>query len=298
MKNPTWLIIFVAVVLGVFLGLAAARTAKPRVGPKKAISKIAITTINPELENGVEKNLVPTKKPTPTPISFEDLNKNFGPCVKLPVLMYHHIEEEVDAKKKGQTGLNVTPEFFRKQMEYLKTKGYEPIFLDSLANFFNNGTLMPKKAVAITLDDAYEDNFRLMYPILKEYGFKATIFTPTGLVQNPDYLSWNNIKEMSASGLVYFANHTWSHHPSSGSVAVQEKEIGLADTQLRENGQNPNKIFAYPYGNPGKDAEIVLVKDNYNMAFTTRHGNIMCKGQKFELPRIRIGNAPLSSYGL
>jgi peptidoglycan/xylan/chitin deacetylase (PgdA/CDA1 family) len=212
--------------------------------------------------------------------------------------MFHHIESEAEAKPKNQTSLAVTPEFFAKDMAYLQTHGYTPIYPRDLTNFFDNGTPLPKKAVMITLDDGYEDNYINAYPILKQYGFKATIFTPTGLVDNPDYLSWDQIKEMAGSGLVYFANHTWSHHSSAGTLAVQDKEISLADSQLAQNGLNVDKIFAYPYGNPSTDAEKILTKYGYKLAFTTVPGMTMCKGKRFTLPRTRMGNADLNHYGL
>jgi len=212
--------------------------------------------------------------------------------------MFHHIESGAEAKLNHQTSLAVTPEFFAKDMEYLKTHGYTTIFPRDLVNFFDNSVPLPKKPVMITLDDAYEDNYVNAYPILKQYGFKATIFTPTGLVQNPEYLSWQQIAEMGGSGLVYFGNHTWSHHSSAGTLAVQDKEISLADSQLTEKGQNPDKIFAYPYGNPSVDAENILTKYGYKMAFTTVPGNVMCKGKRFTLPRTRMGNAELNHFGL
>ena len=227
-----------------------------------------------------------------------DMNKLYGPCVNVPVLMYHHIQDESAAKKLGQSGLTVTPEWFKKQMEYLKTKGYTPIFLGEISNYFDNGTALPKKPVAITLDDAYEDNYLSAFPILKETGTKATVFTPTGLVTVFDYLNWNEINEMKNSGLVYFANHTWSHHASAGSVELLDKEIRLADTQLNDRGLNQDKIFAYPYGTPSANAESVLKKYGYKLAFTTNHGTLMCKGKRYELPRIRIGNSLLSRFGL
>jgi peptidoglycan/xylan/chitin deacetylase (PgdA/CDA1 family) len=115
-------------------------------------------------------------------------------------------------------------------------------------------------------------------------------------LDNPDYLTWTDLNNMK--DLVYFGNHTWSHHSSGGTEEKLDEEIGLADKQLAEHGFNNLKIFAYPYGTPSGNAEEVLKKDGYEIAFTTTHGNILCKGQSLILPRVRIGNAPLSSYGL
>jgi peptidoglycan/xylan/chitin deacetylase (PgdA/CDA1 family) len=237
--------------------------------------------------------------PTPTvhQVTFAEMNQKYGPCAKVSVLMYHHIQPEAVAKKLKQTSLTVDPEWFDKQLSYLIEKGYTIISPNNLVNFFNSGVTLPAKSVMITLDDAYEDNYIYAWPILKKYNMPATVFTPTGLVMVMDYLSWGEISEM-ANGGVYFGNHTWSHRGSTGSPQELDKEIRLADGQLAEKGLNRDKIFAYPYGKPSFNAEEVLQKYGYSMAFTTKHGNILCQKQRFELPRIRVGNAPLSNYGL
>ena len=234
--------------------------------------------------------------PTPTAITVDGMNQNYGPCAKVNVLMYHHIQEEETAKKNGQTGLTVTPEFFRKHLQYLKDNDYSVITMAELKNFFNGGAALPKKPAMITIDDGYKDNYEKAYPILKEFGMKATIFTATGLLNNAGYMTWDDLNQMK--DLVYFANHTWSHHSSAGTKEKLTEEITMADKQLSEHGLNPNKIFAYPYGGAGKTAKEVLVSSGYEIAFTTVHGNILCKGKSLDLPRIRVGNASLKSYGL
>ena len=234
--------------------------------------------------------------PTPTPVTVENMNQDYGPCAKVNVLMYHHIQEEETAKKNGQTGLTVTPEFFRKHLQYLKDNNYNLITMSELKDFFKNGTKLPNKPVLITMDDGYKDNYEVAYPILKEFGAKATIFVATGLLNNPGYMTWDDLNQMK--DLVYFGNHTWSHHSSAGTKEKLTEEITMADKQLSEHGLNPNKIFAYPYGNPGNSAEDILKTNGYEIAFTTVHGNILCKEKSLELPRIRVGNAALSVYGL
>lgn len=243
---------------------------------------------------------VPTKTPTPTvtpkPVTVETMNQDYGPCAKINVLMYHHIQDEKTAKEKGQMSLTVTPEFFRKHLEYLRDNGYSVITMAELKSFFNSGTALPKKPVMITLDDGYKDNYEMMYPILKEFGFRATIFVATGLLNNPGYMTWDDLNQMK--DLVYFGNHTWSHHSSAGTKEKQNEEISLADKQLNEHGLNGEKIFAYPYGSASKNAKEVLNNNAYQIAFTTVHGNILCRGKSLELPRIRVGDASLKSYGL
>lgn len=247
-----------------------------------------------QTENMATISAVPSTKK----MSFEEMNKKYGPCAPVKVLMYHHIEVEAEAIRKKRSGLAVDPKYFRMHMQYLKDKEYSVISAKQLVDYFDNGTPLPPKAVLITFDDAYEDNYVNAFPILKEFGFKAIIFTPTGLVSNPDYLSWQQIKEMNSTGLVSFGNHTWSHHGAKAKEDVLDKEIGTANDQLAENALNSEKTFAYPYGSPSGEARNVLNKYGYKLAFTTSNGNIMCKELRYVLPRIRVGNAQLNRYGI
>lgn len=260
------------------------------------------------LYKGADKKIVPPKlipsftptpspTPIPRPLTLAEMNLLYGPCVRMPALMYHHIQGLNEAKEKNQTALTVTPEFFRNQMQYLKDKGYVIVSLENLIAFFDSGITLSAKPVLITFDDAYEDFYRNAYPILREFGYKAIVFVPTGLVNNPGYLSWDQINEMDSSG-IFFANHTWSHKNVAVSQEVLEREISTADFQLFERGLNSSKVFAYPYGLDNQRAISLLEKLNYKLAFTTRYGSVQCTKQRLDLPRIRIGNSGMAGYSL
>jgi|WetSurSiteA1Bulk_404760.scaffolds.fasta_scaffold03542_3 peptidoglycan/xylan/chitin deacetylase (PgdA/CDA1 family) len=239
----------------------------------------------------------PTPTPTPKPLTFAEMNALYGPCVYLPTLMYHHVQDMTVAKEKNQHNLTVATETFRSQMTYLKGKGYSTASVNDLVNFFDAGTAIAKKSILITFDDGYDDFYLNALPILKENGFKAIVFLPTGLIGNPDYMIWVQISD-AFSGGTFFANHTWSHKNVKQTNDVVEKEITTADTQLADRGLNSPKVFAYPYGFSSTFSESVLSKLGYSLAFTTKPGSTLCKKQRYDLPRIRIGNSSLSSYGL
>lgn len=212
--------------------------------------------------------------------------------------MYHHIQDPEVAKKSGYLNLSVDSKIFRSQLGYLMSKGYSAVTPSDLINFFDQGVSPPKKSVLLTFDDGYEDFYSQAFPILMELHLKATVFLPTGLVGNPRYLIWPQVTELANSGIVYFANHTWSHKGVGVAKEVMEMEISTADEQLASRGLNGEKVFAYPYGNPKEMAEVYLGKLGYKVAFTTRPGKIQCKKQRFELSRTRVGNSSLSAYGL
>ncbi len=54
----------------------------------------------------------------------------------------------------------------------------------------------------ITIDDGYRSSYEIAYPILKKFGFPATVFLYTDFVGASDAMTWAQMKEMTASGLV------------------------------------------------------------------------------------------------
>lgn len=237
----------------------------------------------------------PTPTPTPKPLTLAEMNQLYGPCVRLPVLMYHHVQSHEAAVASKQTNLTVDTSAFISQMQYLKDKGYSVVSMNDLINFFDFEVGIPGKSILITFDDGYSDFYSDAYPILSGLGFYATVFVPTGLVNNSGYLSWGQMSGVNS--LILFANHTWSHKNVASKNTPMESEISTADLQLSEHGLNSPKVFAYPYGPSSTLAQNYLSSLGYKLAFTTQVGNILCKQKRFELPRVRIGNGSLSNYG-
>lgn len=239
---------------------------------------------------------VPTTKPLPTPISLPD-PKVYGPCKNVPVLLYHHVQPNEQILEKKQQNISVDSEMFDKQMEYLGSRGYHPL---TIPEFFSGITgSLPIKPIVLTFDDGYDDFYTYTYPVLKKYNITATVFLPTGLVGNPGYLNWGQIEEIKGSGLVTFANHTWSHKSLLGiSEDAVRNEIATAKTQLEEHGLGPVEFFAYPYGSENQTVEKILKELGIKGAFTTLPGRQQCAGLPYQFRRNRVGSAPLSSYGL
>lgn len=240
----------------------------------------------------------PSVAPTPKPLTFAEMNALYGPCASLPVLMYHHVQEDETAKQNGNGSLTVSPANFEKQLAYLNDRKYISIGPTDLIAFFNQGQSLPKKAVLLTFDDAYADFAAFAVPLLSRYGVKATLFVPTGLIENSGYLSWSTINSIN-HGAVYFGNHTWSHKNMGASLETIKKEITTAGTQLAEHGLDQLKVFAYPYGITNPQAIDFLRDSGFQLAFTTAPGRTLCAKQRLSLPRLRVGNVPsLASYGL
>ncbi len=292
-KNPLFfpiLLIFVLVVL--FIAIKGMSEGWSPVKPDTTPEEIAgHYNVIPDTTS------TPTPTPTPKPLTFTETNTLYGPCIHLPVLMYHHVQPIEAAKEKNQTSLTVTPEYFRTHLEYLKVHGYNTIYMSDLVNFFDQGTKISGKSILVTFDDGYNDFATYALPILREMGFKATVFVPTGLMDNPGYLSWQTIKDIASQGDIMFSNHTWSHRNVGLDKEIIKREITTADNQLIEKGLNSPKVFAYPYGTESSYAKEVVENLDYKLAFTTKPGSTQCKKLRLDLQRIRVGNTDLKNYG-
>jgi peptidoglycan/xylan/chitin deacetylase (PgdA/CDA1 family) len=220
-------------------------------------------------------------------------------CLNVPVLMYHHIQPYNLAKERGQTSLTVDNEVFDQQMAYLASSGYTAISAEQLINALLTKTGLPGKPIVITMDDGYKDNFEYAYPIIQKYGLTANIMIPTGLMENSGWLTWSDLKTMVDSGRFFAYDHTWSHTSLVGLPDDKiQTEIMTAKKQLEEHLGRSITVFTYPYGSQNSRVINVLANNGFSGAFSTIGGSYQCNSFIMALHRTRIGNGPLSSYGL
>ena len=239
----------------------------------------------------------PAEKNTPTPIPKPTIPPGF--CLSVPVIFYHHVEPMAQATTAGHAQLTVDSEKFETHMQYLNDRGYTSITAEELVTAVINHTSLPGKPIVVSIDDGYLDIYSYAFPILKKYNIKTSLFISTGLLGNSGYMNWENLREMVGSGLVSIYNHTWSHYSlGRGDSSKIAYEIDTAQGQFEQYlGRKPT-IFAYPYGITSQAAVDVLKKSGFAGAFTTASSWYQCDSRLYFLPRIRIGNAPLSYFGL
>ena len=143
---------------------------------------------------------------------------------RVPILRYHNLTEGVP--KNNDT---VSAARFREQMLALKAAGCTPVDIWQMRDYVEKGTPLPEKPVLITFDDGYISNYTLAYPILRELGFKATIFAigvsigkdtykDTGVAMTPHF-SLEQAREMTESGLITVASHGYNVHEVAGRDA-------------------------------------------------------------------------------
>lgn len=179
-----------------------------------------------------------------------------------PVLMYHSI-----AYEKGNP-LRVPGETFDRQMKWLHDNGYQAVTLDALYAEIEKGKPFPEKQVAVTFDDGYADAYTTAFPILKKYGFKATIFMIAGDVGQASWLTAAQLREMSNYGIAV-ESHTVTHpHLNTLSYEKQLLEMTRARAELEAITGKTVLFLAYPYGDYNAGTEKAARAAGYHMAFT------------------------------
>jgi len=99
------------------------------------------------------------------------------------ILTYHSVQEEPQ-RYASWLGPNVhSAEIFRRQMECVARR-YTPVALDDVLSFLRGERNLPARAVAVTFDDGYADNFEIALPILSRVGVRATFYLTVDCVAN------------------------------------------------------------------------------------------------------------------
>jgi peptidoglycan/xylan/chitin deacetylase (PgdA/CDA1 family) len=227
---------------------------------------------------------------------FSPLRKlGFAKESGIPILMYHSIslaEERVHPYYR----INTLPEVFADQMRFLATQGYRAISLEELTDKEPDG-----KSVVITFDDGYSDFYFKAFPILEQYGFRATVFLATAYVEGEPFsgrpcLNWEQIRELNGAGIA-FGSHTHTHPQLSNlerpaiiqelqrSKGIIEDRLGCAVT-----------LFSYPYRFPEENEEFKgliveeLINTGYIRGVTTVIGRYRTGDNRMLIKRLPVNS--------
>ncbi len=141
-----------------------------------------------------------------------------------PVLNYHSVSDD-PSWLPWAWGLSVTPAAFERHLRTIRRAGYTVVKLSAL----RDRSALPRRSVAITLDDGYLDNWVAAFPLLERHGAPATVFVSLDFIEEgeeprptladgaPDGLRWDGylnrgeLRRMDASGLVAIEAHGTDH---------------------------------------------------------------------------------------
>jgi peptidoglycan/xylan/chitin deacetylase (PgdA/CDA1 family) len=194
----------------------------------------------------------------------------------IPVLLYHRIVKRNYVK--GRHKIYVYEDKFYLQMKFLKDAGYSAITFEDIHNCKVSGA----KNVIITFDDGYEDNYRIAFPILKEFGFKAVIFLVTGMQRNEwgiaegepalQMMDDDMLKEMVEYG-IELGGHTRNHRTLTELDSQMAMfEIAGCKSDLERRFHKPVFSFSYPFGAMNQALQQMVVESGFTFGISTNTG--------------------------
>ncbi len=244
----------------------------------------------------------------------------------IPVFMYHHINRHQEDL------VTLTPRDFENHLQVLAEQGIQTLFLDELVGFLRGGRPFPGRAAVLTFDDGHLDNWVYAFPLLKKYRMKATIFVITSWMGNgprrkhwdgmrPDEaglpaiprhrevkkragegdlsvaLSWEEAREMEASGFVDIQSHTHFHREyfarreSEGNLGSENGKELFADLKrsqelIEANLRKPCRFLAWPWGKYDENAVDLARKAGFEGMATTEKGVNLPGSDPFAIKRI------------
>lgn len=237
----------------------------------------------------------------------------------LLALCYHNVEDH----NPDQTFVGVSSGNLVQHLSWLQRNGYRFVSLDDVLAARNGLKPLPEKSVLLTFDDGFASFYTRVFPILKAFrapavlaltgawmedvpGVTVAYGSDAGATATVEYgelrlpremfLTWNQVREMAASGLVEIASHSRALHQGipanpqgnlepavvthevDAAAAIYESDAAYrrrleADTAAmaqkitRETGRAP-RALAWPYGEHSELALSIAAGNGMPITFT------------------------------
>ena len=222
-------------------------------------------------------------------------------------IAFHDVVDQVDQLDPDAVTSRGLAQFF----DWLKGSGWTAISLDDVAAAARGVRPLPDKAILISFDDGYKSLYTRVFPLAKVYRFPivaalvgswmegrpdGTVLYGDRVVPRSNFITWEEAREMQASGLVEMASHsynlhrgvlanpqgnnipaaiTWKYDPATGRYEddAQYKARIRADLEQSRRGMAANlgrapRTIVWPFGRYSRPALEVAKSVGFTFALT------------------------------
>jgi peptidoglycan/xylan/chitin deacetylase (PgdA/CDA1 family) len=148
---------------------------------------------------------------------FRKLKRRFKPGGV--ILMYHRVAN----LSSDFYSLAVSPDHFAQHLEYIRRACY-PMSLIDLADAVQEHSL-PNRAVAITFDDGYSDNFSQARPLLQAAQIPATVYVSSDYIDSSREFWWDDLERILL---------TSTHLPGHLRISIQGQNYEWPTTSTKQ----------------------------------------------------------------
>jgi GT2 family glycosyltransferase/peptidoglycan/xylan/chitin deacetylase (PgdA/CDA1 family) len=214
------------------------------------------------------------------------------------VVAYHAIADLRDDPLLAEYGVPCS--LFAEQLDALARHGRRFVGLEAILRALAGEQPLPRGAVLVTFDDAYEDLLTDACPVLAERGIPAVAFAVAGRIGGTnewdsshgagtlDLLDEDGLREIAGNGVVV-GSHGATHRRLVGLEPSElEEELKGSAARLSEIGLPRPAAFSYPYGVWSPDVAASVRDAGYAVAFAIEPGVVRGGENRYAVPRVEV----------
>ena len=195
--------------------------------------------------------------------------------------MYHRFEEN----KYPSTNIKIND--FLEHIKIIEENNVNFINPKNFENELKNNKAQRK--ILLTIDDGFSSFYENAWPVLKKKKIPFILFVSTREVGSFNYMTWDQIREISEENFVEIGNHSHSHEylveKKSELIKIDiEKSISIFKKELGRNSD----FFSYPFGEYSIEFKEIIKSLNFKYAFGQHSGVVDETKDFYELPRYPI----------
>jgi peptidoglycan/xylan/chitin deacetylase (PgdA/CDA1 family) len=138
-------------------------------------------------------------------------------------IAFHDVADRTDELDVDAVTTRSLAQFF----DWLKGSGWTAVSLDDIAAASRGTRPLPDKSILVSFDDGYKSLYTKVFPLLQVYRIPVvaalvgswmegrpdgTVLYGDRVVPRSNFLTWAEVREMQATGLVEFASHSYDLH--------------------------------------------------------------------------------------
>lgn len=175
-------------------------------------------------------------------------------------MMYHDLSEDTDKVGPWTT----TPDTFRQNLLDLMDLGYQPL---SVEEYVEGTYSLLQNYFIVTFDDGYLSNLTMAQPILQSLGIRAAVFVITDSTRADNHMSWRQLQEAQATGVLSLYSHTHTHM-NAQNVLLDKFLLDARQSQMNLEyylGEGKYQMLAYPNGGYTRSTMQALHREGWDL---------------------------------
>jgi len=211
--------------------------------------------------------------------------------------MYHAVDRMPPGARSPRN--YVPPGDFGAQLELVASLGYQTISFTEWLEYREHGHPIPARPIILTFDDGYRSVWEHAWPLLRQFGFSATVFLISSLIgktnawDNPGtaaepLLAASEITTMRDAG-IQFESHSHTH-PALTTLAPERvlADLRTSRAELERLLGLPVSVLCYPYGKQNATVRALARDAGFQAGVIARRRMNSVRTDPFRLTRISI----------